>query len=302
MKETFPGYYKGTDLVDALKTNKIIIVLDSSVLCNLYGLPDDVWKKILDLIKIKEDCLWLPYKLAEDYHKGIIDTITNKIQSMINLKNKLEQTQELMRAMSVSFPEMTDYVTIAKEISNRLTREIALIKQRGQKGSDIRESIAKLYKNKVGQHSSEPNSQSYKIKSYNQEVTETDAISGENPTIIENASKIQNQIKSRNDLILHMLIKLSKDKEKDIVYVITEPSEYWSIFIGKTSYGPHPEHQTYFSRNSLKHSFYCCPFASFINHLAKSQGEELTLEFRSIVKKMSYGATLQNDDFDEVVH
>ena len=56
MKETFPGYYKGTDLVDALKTNKIIIVLDSSVLCNLYGLPDDVWKKILDLIKIKEDC------------------------------------------------------------------------------------------------------------------------------------------------------------------------------------------------------------------------------------------------------
>ena len=52
MKETFPGYYKGTDLVDALKTNKIIIVLDSSVLCNLYGLPDDVWKKILDLMTI----------------------------------------------------------------------------------------------------------------------------------------------------------------------------------------------------------------------------------------------------------
>lgn len=44
------------------------------------------------------------------------------------------------------------------------------------------------------------------------------------------------QVKSRNDIILHTLIQLSKNKQKDVLYVYSEPSEYWSVLIDKTSF------------------------------------------------------------------
>ena len=64
MRQSFSGYYKDEDLADILKKNNIIIVLDSSVLCNLFGLHDEVWKFILEMIKEKRDILWLPYNLS----------------------------------------------------------------------------------------------------------------------------------------------------------------------------------------------------------------------------------------------
>lgn len=294
MKEKFPGYYKDDDLADVLRKKDVLIVLDSSVLCNLYGFHDEMWKAIVDMIDKKRDALWLPYSMALAYHRGIVTVLVNKIQLLVSLKNRLLQTVDMLKCLPFSFPELQSYETQSKVISDRLTREIAMIKQRGKKDSEIRERIAQLYEGKIGISNSDSDPHSYKVTTY-KNITEADALSGNE----NNADKPNNQKKTKvednNDVILHTLIKLSKDKHKDILYVISEPSDYWSVFIGKTSYGPNPEHQSYFNKSTFGNNFYCCPFASFMQNLASSVGETLNAEIKSSLKRLSYGAVPQND-------
>lgn len=102
----------------------------------------------------------------------------------------------------------------------------------------------------------------------------------------------EQQGKSRNDIILHTLIQLSKSKKKDVLYVYNEPSEYWSVLIDKTSLGPNPEHQLYFKEETSGQDFYCCTFSSFMNKLAESLDERLPDNVKRSLKKMSYGAMI----------
>lgn len=169
-----------------------------------------------------------------------------------------------------------------------------MIKQRGKKDSEIRERIAHIYKGKIGISDSDPDPNSFKVTNY-QDVNETDALSDNKNQIEKSTDQKISKVEDNNDVILHTLIKLSKDKHKDILYVISEPSDYWSVFIGKTSYGPNPEHQSYFNKSTFGNKFYCCPFASFMQNLAVSVGETLSAEIRSSLKKLSYGAMIQND-------
>ena len=72
MKKSFSGYYKDKDLGDILKSNDILIVLDSSVLCNLYGLHDEVWKPIFSMLDKVYGCLmlWLLIIIGDISHIG----------------------------------------------------------------------------------------------------------------------------------------------------------------------------------------------------------------------------------------
>lgn len=295
MKEKFSGYYRQKDLSEVINSNKVVIVLDSSVLCNLYGLHDDVWMPIIEMIGKKANALWMPYNLACDYHRGIIPTLRKKIQELVSLKNRLLQTTEMLKTLPFQIDENEDFANLSKELSKKLTREIALIRQRGRKDSDIREKLAKMYESKVGCSNNDPDPHSYNVSSY-KDANRIDAISGKNTTSSASSTVDEQQVKSRNDIILHTLILLSKSKQKDVLYVYSEPSEYWSVLIDKTSFGPNPEHQSYFKKETVGHDFYCCTFSSFMNKLAESLDENLPDNVKRSLKKLSYGAMIQNDE------
>lgn len=295
MKEKFSGYYRQKDLSEVINSNKVVIVLDSSVLCNLYGLHDEVWMPIIDMIGRKANALWMPYNLACDYHRGIIPTLRKKIQELVSLKNRLLQTTEILKTLPFQIDENEIFANLSKNLSNKLTREIALIRQRGKKDSDIREKLAKMYESKVGCSNNDPDPHSYNVSSY-KDANGIDAISGKNMASSKSSTIDDQQVKSRNDIILHTLIQLSKNKQKDVLYVYSEPSEYWSVLIDKTSFGPNPEHQSYFKEQTVGHNFYCCTFSSFMNKLAESLDEKLPDNVKHSLKKLSYGAMIQNDE------
>lgn len=295
MKEKFSGYYRQKDLSEVINSNKVVIVLDSSVLCNLYGLHDEVWMPIIDMIGRKANALWMPYNLACDYHRGIIPTLRKKIQELVSLKNRLLQTTEILKTLPFQIDENEIFANLSKNLSNKLTREIVLIRQRGKKDSDIREKLAKMYESKVGCSNNDPDPHSYNVSSY-KDANGIDAISGKNMASSKSSTIDDQQVKSRNDIILHTLIQLSKNKQKDVLYVYSEPSEYWSVLIDKTSFGPNPEHQSYFKEQTVGHNFYCCTFSSFMNKLAESLDEKLPDNVKHSLKKLSYGAMIQNDE------
>lgn len=298
MKRSFSGYYKDVDIEQVLKDNDAIIVIDPVVLCNLYGFHDEVWKTVISIIEKKKELLWLPYNLALAYHRGIVPVIIQKIQLLITIKNRLRQSSDFLSTLPFDLPIIPEYEEISGDLSRHLTKEIAILKQRGKKDSEIRESIASLYKGRIGEPNNDPDPQSFKIKTYS-EITEADAITGQCTDSISHSNANVNGLnveENSNDVILHTLIQLSKDKHKDILYIISEPSRYWSVFIGKTSFGPNPEHQTYFMKNSDNHNLFCYPFASFMTHLSNSLDIRIQSEVYSSIKRLSYGSMLLNND------
>ena len=298
MEQSFSGYYKDKNLVEVLKTNDVIIVLDPLVLCNLYGFHDDTWKPILSMLADKKELLWLPYKMACTYHRGIGKTLERKIQLLIGLKQKLRDTAESLAGLPFSSSRGQSFRDISKVISKELTREIITIKQRGKKDTAIRTEIANLFKGRVGTSANDLDPQSFRVLTYN-EITEADGLSGKDSTMSanddESTEKVENS--NSNDIILHTLIDLSKEKEKNILYVISEPSPYWMVFIGKTFYGPNPEHQCYFEKSSNGKHLYCCTFESFMQKLSVSLGKNLSVEVKSALFKFSYGTNNQNDEW-----
>lgn len=52
----------------------------------------------------------------------------------------------------------------------------------------------------------------------------------------------------------------------------------------------------YFKKETVEHNLYCCTFSSFMNKLAESLGKNLPDNVRRSLKKLSYGAMIQNDE------
>lgn len=294
MKSIFSGYYKDDDISEILKTDKVIIVLDSTVLCNLYGYKEVFWQPMLELIKEKQSLLWMPYNMAYAYHRGITNTLIRKIELLISTKNRLKQAGDMLKSIPFEDGYLNDYNSASNAVSQRLTREIAFLKQQSKKDSELREAIAELYKGRIGASNKDPDPESYRVKIY-PESNEADAITGNNSNFTSVDSKSE-KCQDKNDIILHTLIQLSVDKHKDIIYVMSEPSEYWSVFIGKTSFGPNPDHQTYFKNSTSGQKLYCCPFAAFMKSLSFAISRKLTPDIVARLKQFSYGFSIQNWD------
>lgn len=297
MRKTFPGYYKDAEIGDILNNNKAIIVLDPIVLCNLYGYNKETWKPVLDLISTKKDMLWLPYNMAYAYHKGIMPMLVQKIQLMNSINNRLKQASDMLNLVPFEKGLLDNYQKSYKFISSLIDKEINALRQKGKKDCEIRETIANLYDGKIGLSNNDPDPNSFKVKTYT-ESTEVDAITGNTATCQDKIELSGTPKPDKNDIILHTLIKLSKDKNKDVIYVLNEPSEYWSIFIEGTSYGPHPDHQTYFSKYSQGHNLFCFSFASFVHHLSHAVKKQLPFDVLENLKQLSYGTLVQNDGND----
>lgn len=294
MKQSFPGYYKDKELSDVLKSKDVIIVLDSSVLCHLYSLHNEEWKAIVEMIGKKADILWLPYNLACDYHRMIVRVLKNKIQVLDSLKHKLQQTRSMLEALPFCVDESKMFETLSKTISERMDQERNLLKQRGNKDSEIRERLAQLYKSKVGCSNNDPDPHSYTVASYSA-ADEVDAISGAKPSPSQTTTDNQ-KAKSRNDIIFQTMMQLATDKKNNVLYVYCESSDYWTVSMGGTSYGANPEHQSSFKKTT-GFTFYCCSFASFMEELAKDLGEEMSDKMKGCLKNMSYGDLNQDDEF-----
>lgn len=294
MRNSFFGYYKDEEISQVLCRNKVVIVLDPLVLCNLYGLHEEDWKPVIELLKRKEDSFWLPYNMALFYHQNIRSSLLQKIQLIVSIKNRIKQSLDLLNTLPYASENADHFRLSSKKISIELTKEIAKIRQKGKRDCEIRDAIADLYEKRIGQSDNDPDAHSYKIKNYIQ-ATEIDALSGP-PSPASDEISVEPLYSDKNDVILHTLIKLSTDKNKDVIFVTSEPSEYWSLFIGKTSYGPNPERQLYFYKNTSGHNLYCCPFASFMSHLASSLGEVLPQEIRANLNKLSYGSITQSGE------
>ncbi len=78
LQDKFPGYYRRTkEELDRIWRDGII-VLDTNVLLNLYRYSERAREELLGVLRRVKDQLWIPYQVAEEFHRDRSIVIKNQ--------------------------------------------------------------------------------------------------------------------------------------------------------------------------------------------------------------------------------
>jgi len=277
MKKLFSGYYSEELSFDLLK--KSVIVISYEVLCSLYCMPIETAKQLIRCIAEIKEQLWLPYIIAEKYHRMsniVIDRYFNRLQDVLM---KIVHAKEALDAIPYTVEHRDWFNATSDCVASALRRRMVEVRGNIKKKSVIKNQIACVFEDKVGQDNSDPAPESFDIFQY--KVKDTAA-----PIVSEASNNNEGNYEQR---LLHSLIDLSKSKDKNIVYITSTLSAEWSLVINKTSYGLKPEISTYFSKKTQGHQLFCITFWTFLS-LLKSYGIGVPASSLSFVKKLTYEA------------
>lgn len=284
MKTKFSGYYDLTDEEFSDLWNNCVFVVDTNVLLDLYRLSPEAQKVLWEILdKIKER-IWIPYQVAEEYHRNISSVIIGQakkcddaISDLEKLKNKVSQCFTEGR----NFPYIEKslqkkIVDVCEEISECINKEKKAIDDLISK-NPTKEKLSVLLANKVGEPFSENElNDIYKEgeKRYKKKVppgyaeTKPDNIYG--------------------DLVIWKdIIRYAKNNRKDIILVTSDNKEDWfnKKYKGKTT-GPRCELRMEFKQETSK-MYYAYSLSSF---------------FEKASKYLNINGQIESDVIDEVVY
>ena len=70
MRDLFPGFYVPTAAQFARLWEECLLVLDSSVLLNLYRFPTSASRELLAVLQTFENRLWIPHQVALEFQRN----------------------------------------------------------------------------------------------------------------------------------------------------------------------------------------------------------------------------------------
>jgi hypothetical protein len=163
MRTTFRGYYAPsreelTSLWDAG-----LIVLDTNVLLNLYRYTEETRESLLGVLTEFAEHLWLPYQVAEEYHKQRPTIITEQRKAYEGLRKSVTSSIGALKGQVDKYRrhpvlEVNDLI----EAIDKLYRSLLDIISRQEKrhsdvashtvrDDDVLDRITLLYEGRVGQ-------------------------------------------------------------------------------------------------------------------------------------------------------
>ncbi len=223
------------------------VVLDSSILLHVYEYAEKTREEFLDILRdaLVIDRLWLPYKVAEEFHRN-----------RLNVDNELEETyKKVVGILNSGFAEMAGNVRkvqikelhpyvnkdlILEDIERRRTEALKwLEEQRIWEKNDISaqdpilETIYTIYDEKVSQDL-DPAS----LKRIFEEGEKRYA--KKIPPGYEDANKDE-RLRYGDLIVWKSLINEAKDSDKDVVFVTDDIKEDWWVTKGGKPKSPRPE-------------------------------------------------------------
>lgn len=286
MKTKFSGYYNLTDDEVSDLWKNCVFVLDTNVLLDLYRLSPEVQNVLWEILdKIKER-IWIPYQVAEEYHRNILDVIIGQAKKCDDAITDLEK---LKNKVSQCFTEGRNFPYIEKSLQKKIVdacEEVSeSIKKEKETIDDLilnnptKEKLSSLLVNKVGERFSENElNDIYKEgeKRYKRKIP---------PGYADTKPKEGDNI--YGDLVIWKeIIKYAKNNEKDIILVTSDNKEDWfnKKYKGKTT-GPRCELRMEFKQETSK-MYYAYSLSSF---------------FEKASKYLNINGQIESDVIDEVV-
>ncbi|HDS1368459.1 TPA: PIN-like domain-containing protein [Stenotrophomonas maltophilia] len=102
MKELFPSYYTPGEEEISLLWKNATFVFDTSVLLQLYRLPDKTQQQALSILERLKGRVWIPHHVALEYHRGRVRSILEARDVVEKLVSPIRRAfDELERAVGV---------------------------------------------------------------------------------------------------------------------------------------------------------------------------------------------------------
>lgn len=126
MKNKFHGHYRPTDSEFDLIWKESLVVLDANVLLNLYSYSESTSSEILTLLEEFNDRLWLPYKVAEEYHIKRISIIEREVNEYCKIATDLETISIALKSEKchpfVDINVLEEFYSIVIEVKKALNK------------------------------------------------------------------------------------------------------------------------------------------------------------------------------------
>ncbi len=236
MKNMFLGYYELTSEESAVIWNDSIIVTDANVLLNLYTYSTSTWEELLRLMTELKDRLWLPFQVADEYHRNRVSSIRKEARRYSEIHNSLKIVADELGARKrhpFIDPELfKDF----QELSARMDAAL----KTGEKAHSafvrkdpIREQLTDIFEGRVGE-------------SLRSDVLDKIYRDG----AVRYAKKIppgyQDEKKPEperyGDLVVwREMIEKAKCLKKGMVFVTDDAKNDWWLIIDGETIGPRPE-------------------------------------------------------------
>ena len=240
MKDTFPGYYKPSEIELQRLWDNCIFTLDANVLLNLYRYSAETNSEIIHNLQQVSDRLWIPYNAALEYHQRRLEVIESQEDSYLDLLNFLENTKNELKERLVSdnnsylSDQLIDKVVkifndIEEKLKSKKDDYLSLFEN-----DELKNAISKLMERKVGpQYSEEQLNEIYNEG----EVRYAKKIP---PGYLNGESKLD-RIKYNNLVIWKQIIDKARSTYKPILFLSDKKTEDWWLKFRNRIIGPRPE-------------------------------------------------------------
>lgn len=274
MRNEFPGYYKLPEnrFFELLKT--AIFVFDTNVLLNVHRFSEETSKQILEAFESKKERLFLPYRIAEEYHENLY-TVYEEINKGYNdllsdlkkVNNRLQHSGRLPVVKKEIIEDLKRSVeNVYKDIETKIINSNRLFNDDSKK-----ETIADIFEGKIGERYSEE-----KIIELNK-IAEKRFLNKIPPGYKDDGKKGNSKY---GDFIIWMqIIDFAKDKN-DIIFVTEDKKDDWFIEKKGKTIGPRPELIKEFL-DSTNRNILIMNFSNYLKNVEKFN-EDTILEIKDI--------------------
>lgn len=232
MKESFKNYF--------IDENKIIedgvIILDTNILINLYKVTIETRNRILEIIKIHKDRLYMPYWIGKEFMEVRRYVINELILSAENCINEIDisiKTPKFEKNLIFYDPafqeENSKYLkeeikkfkdNIKKELIKRIEEKNPYTKENSLCEDPYLDELFSIYENKIGKP--------YSKEKLEEIIKEGKTRYSEKIPPGYKDDKKEESIKKYGDFIIWKeILTYAEEKKKNIIFVTNDEKEDW---------------------------------------------------------------------------
>ncbi|MNC04030.1 hypothetical protein D3C75_514590 [compost metagenome] len=154
LRELFNGYYTPTEKEFAELWKTCTFVFDTNTLLNLFRYPKDSRDLLLNLMKRVKDRIWLPYQVAMEYHKHLIELIHNQENEYeaihCTIEKSLKELNNKLMELRHSNIRVDKIIEMTSNIIKESKKELESQKEYQPDLAALKEELDILVGNRIG--------------------------------------------------------------------------------------------------------------------------------------------------------
>lgn len=260
MKDIFHGHYHPTH--EDFWEN-CIFVFDTNVLLDLFRLSERSTTRLLEIMEAQKERIWLPYQVAEEYHRNLNATIcgqAKRCQEIIDLQNRLLELLRTKKYQSFLGDIPQEVSPHLEELGDKLKGKKIEI-QELLHCNKTKERIAEIFHGKIGKQANLEDKEKWckdAEERYKKKI----------PPGFSDTKKDAPECYG-DYLVWRELIEYAKESRKPILFVSGDTKEDWVCKANGQYIGPHPDLCYEFKDETSGQSYYSYTLDGFLKEYSQ---------------------------------